>query len=328
MAEEMPSLSERLLSLPDTLMEWEYLASTVHKLFAAIKRRRILRAILVLIIYAPLLFLVHYIVGLHEGLLPRSGLGYYFYNGGVSFLALLIAILLFSIPLLLIAHSDNRRKDLLLEVSRSLDLISQQVIHSGKVTVLPTLDEALETLITKVEEGAASNCILTRDAIYLLADKWKPFLQGHLLKSGPLTELDVAAKKANRFREALTSFTGELHMILPDCRDHYVKEFLHGREGTLHLPKNTLVNINQAAIDWILGDLRKTRKRARRNTYLHLTNRSPGFRFMLLDDVCYLQEFPLVTPGVREPIIAIERTKEPTAFAAIECGLNIISTLF
>ncbi|HMG76463.1 MAG TPA: hypothetical protein VK582_23510 [Pyrinomonadaceae bacterium] len=328
MTEKLSTFRQNLLFIFRALIKWETAARSVYGIFSTIYRHPILSNVLVLVIHAVLLFAIASIVRLHKALLPVSGPLNLFYTYVVPGISLLLAILLYSIPLLLIAHSDRVRKTLLFEVSQILDRIGKELTRARKGTP-QNVGAALDSIIASVEEGGASNFLLTPNAFYITADKWRFQLKKHLpQQSGPLNIVDMLASKAPAFRDALVSFSGELHMILPDYRNRNVRAFLQERALTLKLPKDILVSINEDATNWIKRELRKARKAEHRSTFLHLTNRSPGYRFMMLDEVCYLQEFPFAGHGVQQPIIKIERKSEPEAFAAIECGLKSISSVF
>jgi hypothetical protein len=196
----------------------------------------------------------------------------------------------------------------------------------------------MDALISSCKQGG-KNCIFTPTAFYLRADIWVDRLKDDLdRKPEVLSTIEKMADKAPHFRAALESqFLGNLRLILPDPKDPIVKDFYRKRARQLGLPdEDMLVKIVSDAVAWAKGELKTKRNALKKErhkpsitTSIHLTNGYPNFRFMVVNDLCFIQAFPNEGGfGITQDIALIHRQQHPIAFAGIECGLDSIGSMF
>src|SRR5437588_507352 len=102
--ERFLSVRSKLAAIPRLLPQREAAGKFVFNLFSSIYHHTLLSRTLTFVIYAALLYAVNSIVNMHKGLFPLSGPWYWFYHIAVPAIALLVALILYTIPLMLIAH--------------------------------------------------------------------------------------------------------------------------------------------------------------------------------------------------------------------------------
>jgi hypothetical protein len=310
----------------------------LHNLFSAIHRRARLRQA-----YAAFIFVV--LLPISYFLFPPAPLQVASLGIRPAFAMLipvvlrgtLLALGLYTIPLLLISHWERRCQQLLVGVMGNLNVIAHEIMATASsVEFFDDPSLAMDKLINSCNQ-AGKNCIITPTAFFLRADEWIDRLRKPLAaRPELLVTIEKMADKAPQFRAALEhQFSGNLRMILPDPKDPVVRQFYRARAHELGFSnEELLLEVVADAVKWAKGELRNKRNAHKKNrpdmtTSLHLTNRSPTFRFMLVNDLCFIQAFPTQGGfGISQNIALLRRAQNPVAFAGIECGLDSISSMF
>ena len=309
-----------------------------HTLFARIYNSTRLWTIGEGVLYLTIL----YVASLY---IPLADWRYYAVSLGLLF----ASNVLFNLPLLLVGHgralvddvtrrarereeqtrvaSTIRRKRTIELLSGKLYGAAQHAVTEAPKTFAETLDDPeryLKEIVASAGSAKSLLYIMTPNAVYLSADRWLPELKERLPQDVVRT-LEIIAKYAPRFRIALFGFPGDLHLILPDPKDTRVRNHFTSQDNAFRLDDGTLLRLNKEAANWILEQLTVARAVEKRPTTLHLTPRSPAFRFMITDDVCYLQELPQGKYGILQPVYRVHRDAHYSWSQLVEACLKTVS---
>lgn len=286
-----------------------------------------------------------WLVAKHKGSIPATGFPHWLYSTALPVLATILGASTMALPLILVAANERlkqSRRDLQLVAGRLswiLSCVAREAMEKGARS-WAEIEDACNVILNAVREAPRGSTLqmFSPNAIYLSADWWYPKIKD-CLKEELSDKLDVVARHAPSFRQALIDFPGSLVLVLPDTSSRVVLDDLRTRatvldfrgrgvqfsEGATQVaPEDVLIHINDRIQAWIRNELMIERQG--RETRLILSSRAPTHRFLWVPngELCFFQELPPGEHGLPQQVGCIEKGRLPLAYAAVEACMTTL----
>lgn len=301
--------------LYETLLSWRALSKWLADRFEAIYLRRRLRAVMSVVVSAPFVQLGWLWRDLPD-LKPWEE-AWWSQRPIESVLVLLLAFgagfVLLHCPVAVSKVRYNRRQNSARVIDEYISQLGLNHGMSGGTWTFKPMNQAfliaLDQELARQDPGALY--ISTRNGFFFHATIPSAAVQGALQgrPNGPavLQAITDIARNASTRHDLLVAYPRDVHLIVPEYRDRYIRHDARERLLSLHLTDECLKELKERSIE-SLERIKKERSRAGRKTEIHRVPFLMNTRLMVSGHRAFLQVLPRSRFGVAEPIGTADAT--------------------